>query len=166
MIEQSLTYALSSIVEDGIGAANEMFIARFGWSVRELRVLRLVRSNPGVTFTLLAERTKLDRSLTSRTLTRLIRAGLIERKGSPDDARTYALQLTSAGEALCREADPLTAEFEALMLAPLSEVERKAFVGMVDAVRNWVQGEYIREVAARGGKPPGAGTRGRKRGVG
>ncbi len=94
MIERSLTYALSSIVEDGIGAANEIFIARIGWNVRELRVLRLVRSNPGATFTLLAERTKLDRSLTSRTLTRLIRAGLIEREGSRDDARTYALHIT------------------------------------------------------------------------
>ncbi len=66
MIERSLTYALSSIVEDGIGAANEIFIARIGWKRQELRVLRLVRSIPGVTFTLLAERTKLDRSLKSR----------------------------------------------------------------------------------------------------
>ncbi len=152
MIEQSLTYSLSSIVEDGIGAANEIFVSRFGWSVRELRVLRLIRSNPGVTFTLLAERTKFERSLTSRTLKSLIQSGLVERKGSPSDARTYALHVTAKGETLCREADPLTAEFEALMLAPLSEKDRKAFVGMLDSVRDWVQHGYIREIRERHGE--------------
>ena len=149
MIERSLTYFLSSIAEDGIGAANTIFVAKFGWSVRELRVLRLVRASPDVTFTALAERTKLDRSLTSRTLTRLMRAGLIERIGKPDDARTYALRATPQGRALCEAADPLTAEFEALMLAPLDDGEREALVAMLEKVKAWVQDGYSREVAAR-----------------
>ncbi len=87
-------------------------------------------------------------------------------QGAPDDARTYALHPMTAGEALCREADPLTAELEALMLAPLSDAERKAFVGMVDAVKIWLQGEFGREVTVRSGEPPETRTRSRKRGVG
>lgn len=149
MIERSLTYFLSSIVEDGIGPANDIFVARFGWSVRELRVLRLVRAHPDVTFTTLAERTKLDRSLTSRTVTRLMRAGLIERIGDPADARKYALRVTPRGQKLCEAADPLTAEFEALMLRPLSSDERHAFIRMVERVKTWVQDGYTHEIAAR-----------------
>ena len=55
MLKQSLTYALASIVEEGIGTADRLFRQRFGWDVRELRVLRLVRDTPGITFTALAQ---------------------------------------------------------------------------------------------------------------
>jgi DNA-binding MarR family transcriptional regulator len=159
MLERSLTYALASIAEDGIGAANDIFVATFGWSVRELRVLRLIRDNPGMTFTALAERTKLDRSFTSRMLTRLMRAGLIERIGSQEDARRYALHATGEGLALCAAADPLTTDFEALMLAPLSADERRLFVGLVERVKAWVQEGYVQEVAARYPQQPQARKR-------
>jgi DNA-binding MarR family transcriptional regulator len=149
MLDRSLTYHLSVITEDGIGNANHIFEMRFGWSVRELRVLRIVRSTPGVTFTALAALTKFDRSLTSRILSSLIKAGLIERTNSPEDARIFTLKTTGKGEALCGRADPLTAELEALMVQPLTENERKAFLAMIDRVRTWVQDGYVREIGRR-----------------
>lgn len=149
MLDRSLTYHLSAITEDGIGNANHIFEARFGWSVRELRVLRLVRSTPGVTFTVLAAQTKFDRSLTSRILSSLIKAGLIERTNSAEDARIFTLKATSEGEALCARADPLTVDLEALMLQPLAENERKAFLAMIARVRTWIQEGYAQEVATR-----------------
>jgi DNA-binding MarR family transcriptional regulator len=149
VLDRSLTYHLASIAEDGIGSANHVFELRFGWSVRELRMLRLVRANPDMTFTRLAARTKFERTLTSRIVTRLIRAGLIVRTNSPRDARVFTLKVTPEGEALCAEADPLTAAFEALMLQPLSAEERAAFLDMVRRVKDWVQGGYAQEVAAR-----------------
>lgn len=147
MLERSLTYHLASIAEDGIGNANRIFEVRFGWSVRELRVLRLVRAQPGVTFTALAAMTKFERSLTSRIVTRLIRAGLIARAGSAADARRFTLTATPEGDALCARADPLTADLERLMLAPLAESERAAFMEMAGRVRAWVQGGYVGAVA-------------------
>jgi DNA-binding MarR family transcriptional regulator len=149
MLERSLTYHLSAITEDGIGNANDIFEKRFGWSVRELRVLRIVRSTPGVTFTVLAALTKFDRSLTSRILSSLIKAGLIERTNSADDARIFTLKATEKGEALCGRADPLTADLEALMLQPLTDKERETFLRLVDRVRTWVQAGYAQEVSKR-----------------
>jgi DNA-binding MarR family transcriptional regulator len=149
MLDRSLTYHLSAITEDGIGNANQIFETRFGWSVRELRVLRIVRSTPGITFTALAALTKFDRSLTSRILSSLIKAGLIERTNSAEDARIFTLKATGEGEALCGRADPLTAELEALMLQPLAENEREAFRAMIGRVRTWVQAGYVQEVARR-----------------
>ena len=163
MLDRSLTYFLTSIAEDGIGAANLIFEKRFGWSVRELRVLRLVRAEPDMTFTRLAERTKFERTLTSRTLTRLIKAGLIARTNSPLDARVFTLQATDDGAALCDQADPLTRELEALMLEPLSAEERAAFLSMVERVKTWVQDGYVAEVAARHTEARGAGA-GKRRG--
>ncbi|PTM51493.1 MarR family winged helix-turn-helix transcriptional regulator [Phreatobacter oligotrophus] len=149
MLERSLTYLLSSIVEDGIGSANRIFEIRIGLSVRELRVLRLVRANPGITFTVLAERTKFERTLTSRTVSKLIKAGFIERSAIPSDARAFGLTITPDGVALCERADPLTAEFETLMLAPLSMAEREAFLSAVERLKVWIEGGYAGEVANR-----------------
>jgi DNA-binding MarR family transcriptional regulator len=149
MLARSLTYNLSTIVEDGIGKANHLFEARFGWSVRELRVLRLVRAKPGITFTDLAAATKFERSLTSRILTRLIKAGLIDRTNSDRDARVFTLSATAAGDAVCAQADPMTVELEALVLQPLSDHERLAFVAMIEKVLIWVQSDYAAEVARR-----------------
>ncbi|MFY7835615.1 MAG: MarR family winged helix-turn-helix transcriptional regulator [Novosphingobium sp.] len=149
MLDRSLIYFLTSIAEDGIGSANAIFEARFGWSVRELRVLRLVRETPNMTFTRLAASTKFERSLTSRTVSALIKAGLITRTNSPHDARVFTLRVTNAGEALCCQADPLTRELEALMLEPLSDAERKVLMDMLERVKTWVQTGYPAEVNNR-----------------
>lgn len=153
MLERSLTYSLSTIVEDGIGKANHLFEARFGWSVRDLRVLRLVRATSGITFTDLAAATKFERSLTSRILTRLLRAGLIERTNSLKDARVFTLRATAAGDAICAEADPMTLELEALILRPLPEADRTALIGMIEKVRAWVETGYADEVDRRFPEP-------------
>jgi DNA-binding MarR family transcriptional regulator len=147
MLARSLTYNLSTIVEDGIGKANHLFETRFGWSVRELRVLRLVRASPGITFTDLAAATKFERSLTSRILSRLIKAGLLERTNSGKDARVFTLCATSAGDAICAKADPMTQELERLVLQPLTDAERLAFIGMIEKVRTWVQSGYADSVS-------------------
>lgn len=149
MLHRSLTYHLASISEDGIGHAERIFEARFGWNVREIRVLRLIRSNPDITFTELARRTKFERSLASRTLSRLLKAGLVNRTNSAADARVFTLTATDTGIALCEQADPLSIELEALMLEPLTPEQRENFLKMVDQVRGWVQGGYIAKVAER-----------------
>jgi DNA-binding MarR family transcriptional regulator len=105
-----------------------------------------VRATPGITFTDLAAATKFERSLTSRILSRLIKAGLMERTNSETDARVFTLLVSRAGDAICAQADPMTLELERLVMHPLSESERAAFIGMVDRIRAWVQSDYAAEV--------------------
>lgn len=149
MLGQSLTYLLTSIAEEGIGNADRLFQHRFGWKVRELRVLRLVRDRPGITFTELARLTRFERSATSRILTRMLRAGLIRRVNAAHDARQFTLTATAKGEKLCAHADPLSVELEALMLAPLSPKQRTALLAMMERVLAWVADGYRAEVAAQ-----------------
>lgn len=149
MLTRSLTYHLASIAEDGIGNATRIFESRFGWNVYEIRVLRLIRETPGITFTQLAALTKFERSATSRTLTRLIKAGLVTRMNSREDARQFTLTITDAGTALCEQADPLSLELEAMMLAPLSDDEREEFRRMLVTVLSWVRQGYGDKVAQR-----------------
>lgn len=149
MLQRSLTYHLASIAEDGIGKATRIFESRFGWNVYEIRVIRLVRDTPGITFTRLAQLTKFERSATSRMLTRLIRAGLLLRSNSEADARQYTLTITPKGLSLCDQADPLSLELEALMLEPLDPQQQEAFRQMLARVLEWVREGYGDKVAAR-----------------
>lgn len=158
MLQRSLTYHLATISEDGIGHAGRIFETRFGWSVREIRVLRLIRSNPGITFTELARQTKFERSLTSRMLAKLMKAGLVVRTNSPKDARVFTLTATEAGTTLCDKADPLSIELETMMLEPLTDEQRAAFLEMIETVRHWVQTGYREKVAARFPEAASGGT--------
>lgn len=146
MLKQSLTYQLASIAEDGIGNAGRIFETRFGWSVYEIRVLRLIRDNPGITFTQLAQLTKFERTATSRMLSRLIKAGLVQRTNSPLDARQFTLTVTEAGQEICDQADPISLALEAMMLEPLSESEREAFRAVLTRILTWVRGGYALKV--------------------
>ena len=166
MLKQSLTYALASIAEEGIGTADRLFRQRFGWDVRELRVLRLVRDTPGITFTALARLTRFERSLTSRILTRMIKAGLIERIGVEGDGRQYTFVMTAEGERLCAEADPLSLEMEAMMLAPLTAEQRESLAGMMDAVLGWVTDGYRARILERFPEAGAAKVRRGRAGVG
>lgn len=149
MLKRSLTYHLASIAEDGIGKATRIFESRFGWNVYEIRILRLIRDMPGVTFTGLAQLTNFERSSTSRILSRLIKAGLVQRTNSESDARQFTLNVTPKGQTLCEAADPLSLELEAMMLEPLTPAQRDAFREALTTVLAWVRGGYGDKVLTR-----------------
>ena len=126
-----------------------MFERRFGLDVQELRVLRLVGDQPGVNFTTLAAQTRFERSATSRILSRLIKAGLVQRALDEHDARQFRLTITAKGSALCAEADPLSLALEDLILTALTEAERAQFRRTLDKLSDWLAREFQDELARR-----------------
>ena len=69
--ERYLTYRLDVLSTGAIRMANEVYATHCGLAVRELRILRLIDDNPGITFSDLTEETKFERSLASRLLNEL-----------------------------------------------------------------------------------------------
>jgi DNA-binding MarR family transcriptional regulator len=149
MLRQSLTYQLVSIAEDAIGQGASLFKQRFGLDVHELRVLRLIDDEPGVTFTALAANTKFERSATSRILSRLVKASLVRRRIDAFDARHFQLFATPKGKALRIAADPLSLQLEALVLAPLGAEERRQFLAALAKISDWVKNGFNVEMAKR-----------------
>ncbi|MDE3121796.1 MAG: winged helix-turn-helix transcriptional regulator [Paracoccaceae bacterium] len=149
MLRQSLTYQMASISEDSIRPASRLFRSRFGLDVHELRVLRLIDDQPGVTFTSLAAQTKFERSATSRILARLIKAGLARREIDEADARHFKMFVTAEGQALRQRADPLSLELEEMILAALPEAERRQFRASLDKVTAWLANHFQENLAER-----------------
>ena len=149
MPRQSLTYTFVTIAEDAIKTGTKLFEQRIGLDVYHVRILRLIDDRPGITFTQLANQTRLERSATSRSLQRLIKAGLVERTNDIADARQFHLVATSKGRALRRKSDPLTNEMENLMLQSLNALEREAFLITLDKIANWINNGYRHAVSRR-----------------
>lgn len=149
MLRESLTYQLASISEDAVTPAARLFERRFGLDVHELRVLRLIDDQPGVTFTILARQTRFERSATSRILSRLVKASLIQREINDDDARQFRLHVTAAGQALRERADPLSLEIEKLILSALPQSEQVELRRILDKLSDWLQAEFIPALESR-----------------
>ena len=156
MSRQSLTYMFASIAGDAIKTGTRLFEQRIGLDVYHVRILRLIDDQPGITFTQLANQTRLERSATSRSLQRLIKAGLVERTNDAGDARQFHLVATPEGQALRHKSDPLTIGMESLMLQSLNDAERAAFLASLDKIARWVDDGYKDAVSQK--FPVAAGT--------
>jgi len=146
---QSLTYQLATLSEDAIGPADRMFKQRFGMHVHEIRVLRLIDDQPGVTFTQLAGQTKIERTATSRIVSRLIASGYVKRKSDERDARQFQLFATAKARALRQDADPLTRDIEALVLSVLSAQQRRDLLQALDKLASWLQSDFSQALVER-----------------
>jgi DNA-binding MarR family transcriptional regulator len=149
MPRQSLTYTFATIADDAIKTGARLFEQRIGLDVYHVRILRLIDNVPGITFTQLANQTRLERSATSRSLQRLIKAGLVERTNDANDARQFHLSATPKGRALRRKSDPLTNEMEDLMLQSLNAREREVFLTALDKISHWITDGYRDAVSHR-----------------
>lgn len=70
-----------------------------GLTLPQLRILFLLRANPGITTNVLARRLRLTVPTVSGLVDKLSRAGLVERGQREDDRRVIPLTLTKEGEA-------------------------------------------------------------------
>lgn len=140
-VERHLTYRMDSLSSSAINMANDVYVQCCGLNVRELRILRLTDDNPGITFSSLAAETRLERSLTSRLLAKLIKDGLIRRTIGKKDARQFNLHTTSKGREICGKATQIAGEIEERFLTPLSAAERETLDSCIQKLTEWVDGD-------------------------
>jgi DNA-binding MarR family transcriptional regulator len=144
-VERYLTYRLDSLTTEAIRMANEVYEKECGLSVRDLRILRLVDDNPGIIFSELVTEAKLERSLTSRILSKLIDDGLVRRKLGRSDARQFNLSTTTKGHATRDTASALGDAMERHLLQPLNNKEKELLFTCLRKLTAWVYGDAKRD---------------------
>lgn len=97
-------------------------------------VLALIRANPGLNQTELANTLGIDRSTMVALIDHLERRGAVVRKPSPFDRRTYALHLTPEGEQLFAELHARINQHEQAIAARLNPDERAQLVALLRRV--------------------------------
>ena len=84
-----------------------------------------IAGTPGIQARDLAERLRLDKSSTSRQVTRLESAGLVERRACDDDGRSSQLYLTRAGQQLRRKIDAYASDQVSNALRHLAPMDQQ-----------------------------------------
>jgi DNA-binding MarR family transcriptional regulator len=123
---------LPSLIGYNIRRAQVAVFADFADSLTEVDitpgqfgVLVLISENGGLNQTRLGNGLGVDRSTVVAVIDRLQARGLVARTPAPGDRRSYALQLSPAGQDLLARAKRLVAAHEARIGEPLSAKERQ-----------------------------------------
>jgi DNA-binding MarR family transcriptional regulator len=119
--------------------AEELFTTETGktdLTPRQYAVLASVAQKPDISQTGLVEQTGVDRSTLADIVRRLVKKGLLQRKRTRQDARMYAVRLTSKGQGALSAAKPAASRVDQRLLAPLRADERSHFMkALGDIVR-------------------------------
>jgi MarR family transcriptional regulator, temperature-dependent positive regulator of motility len=89
-----------------------------------------IAEQPGIDQASLAATIGFDRATIGGVIDRLELKGLVQREVSAQDRRARQLYLTPAGEQLRAASRPVVEALQAEILAPLSAVEREAFLAL------------------------------------
>jgi DNA-binding MarR family transcriptional regulator len=115
---------LSGLMKDVAEHAHQK---RDGVSVREVRLLLQVSDNPGLTMSRLVELSFMEKTMVSKAVTSLTRAGLIRRHIDAADARKISLELTRKGKGAADRARQYVLDSTDAVMSRLTPVQRTSF---------------------------------------
>ncbi len=108
--------------------------AKADMTPRQFTVLICVGQNPDISQTGLVEQTGVDRSTLADVVRRLVKKGLLQRKRTRRDARTYAVRLTQKGSNLLNTVKPLASKVDQRILSVLRADQRGAFIDALSEI--------------------------------
>lgn len=122
-----VTIALDVVNERLKAQGSELYQRECGVSLRELRLLRFIGNEPGLTLTRLIECAFLEKTLASKAVTALVQRDLVVRMVGPVDARQICLELTDEGVATVMSAERIGKLALAAFRDALSDAEHTTF---------------------------------------
>ena len=125
-LERFIPYRLSLLSSRMTSVVAGVYTRRFKLMTPEWRAVAVLGRFGGMTASDVADRTAMDNARVSRTVTKLLRGGLVVRTTDPLDRRRALLELTDLGRELYGNIVPLVLAAEAELLKDLTEPERAA----------------------------------------
>ena len=121
ILEDFLPYRLAILSHTVSGLIARVYDKRFGITIPEWRVILIIGRFPGLSAVEVAERTMLDKVAVSRAVTKLIKAGRINREFADADRRRSILTLSDDGWKVHDEIAPLALAMEDDLLHGLTD---------------------------------------------
>ena len=108
-----------------------------GLNARQYAVLQVVSKKEGLSQKAIVEATGIDRSTLAAMVQILVRRGLLQRRRTRHDARTYAVRLTPAGKEALAKVGPGAQSADAQLLGAIQGIRRtqlrSALVDLIEA---------------------------------
>ena len=131
-LESFLPYRLSLLSNAVSGAIAAVYGDKFAISMPEWRIMMILAEYPDVSADEVCRRTKIEKSVVSRAVARLLKRHFINRDIDEDDRRRSILRLSETGLSVYDEVMPIARDYEAKLLSGLTAEEMETFNAMID----------------------------------
>jgi len=131
-LESFLPYRLSLLSNAVSGAIAAVYGDKFAISMPEWRIMMILAEYPDVSADEVCRRTKIEKSVVSRAVARLLKRHFINREIDEDDRRRSILRLSETGLSVYDEVMPIARDYEAKLLSGLTVEEMETFNAMID----------------------------------
>ena len=131
-LEAFLPYRLSLLSNAISGAIAAVYGDKFAISMPEWRIMMILAEYPDMSADEVCRRTKIEKSVVSRAVARLLKRHLVNRDVDEKDRRRSILRLSETGLSVYDEVMPIARDYEAKLLSGLSAGELETFNGMID----------------------------------
>ena len=131
-LEAFLPYRLSLLSNAISGAISAVYGDKFAISMPEWRIMMILAEYPDISADEVCRRTKIEKSVVSRAVARLLKRHLINRDMDEKDRRRSILRLSETGLSVYDEVMPIARDYEAKLLSDLSAGELETFNDMID----------------------------------
>ena len=139
-LESFLPYRLSLLSNAISGAIAAVYGDKFAISMPEWRIMMILAEYPGVSADEVCRRTKIEKSVVSRAVARLLKRHLINRDVDDKDRRRSILRLSETGLSVYDEVMPIARDYEAELLADLTTEELEYFNKTIDRLMDKATG--------------------------
>ena len=139
-LERYLPYRLSILSNQVSSRIAETYGDKFALSVTEWRIMAVLGEYPGISADTVSLKTRIEKSILSRAISKLLQRHLVDREFDPSDKRRSQLRLTETGQAVYAEIVPVAYRMEQELLECFSEEEREAFSRLVDRLYRHASG--------------------------
>ena len=123
---------LSNTVSTNIAA---IYQDKFAISMSEWRIMAILAEYPDLSADEVCQQTKIEKSVVSRAVARLLKRHMIIRQFDDEDRRRSILRLSETGLSVYDEVMPIAENFEKKLIAKLSKQERLSLVNLLDKLQ-------------------------------
>lgn len=117
-----------------VGELFQAEMAGIDLTARQYIILLTVSNMQGASQQDIIDATAIDRSTVSQVVQIMIRKGLLKRKRTREDARTYAITLTDLGQNVLQTAQPIVDRVNEAFLAALPAAQAKMLVNSLGLI--------------------------------
>ncbi len=134
-LESFLPYRLSLLSNTVSSTIASVYQDKFGISMAQWRVMAVLAEYPKSSADDVCRRTKMEKSVVSRSVGRLLERNLVCREFDLKDKRCSILKLSPTGLSVYQDVVPISESFEKKLLAALTEEECNVLSVLLDQLQ-------------------------------
>ncbi|MCW8090410.1 MarR family winged helix-turn-helix transcriptional regulator [Alteromonas sp. ASW11-130] len=131
-LERFLPYRLSILSNKVSSLVADIYKDKFAISITEWRIMAVLGEYPDISADEISAKTQIEKSILSRSVSKLLKRKLIERDMAEDDKRRSVIRLSTTGKSVYDEIVPLSYEYERALLKCFTKEEQAQFSALID----------------------------------